>query len=225
MYLFTLPSGLDCELREMTGVEEELLTNERLLKSGDAVNMVLRNCLLRLGEQTSLTMEHILGLLSGDRLFLLVKLRQVSLGDEVTVALTCPNRVCRNSEQLVVNLEELPVIPYPAEREFLFPLPATGQVVKFGFLDGRKEKRLNAIRDVDLSHAMLIRILTIDEQPPSKKTLAEMSISDRQALREAMVAVDCGIDTVLRTYCAYCGTEMRGRVEADPSFLFPAGRL
>jgi hypothetical protein len=121
----------------------------------------------------------------------------------------------------VVNLEDLPVIPYPAERKFSFTLPSTGQVVEFGFLDGHKEKRLGAIRDADLSHAMLIRILAIDEKPPNKKVLAEMSISDRQALREAMVAVDCGIDTVLRTYCPYCGSEMRGRVEGDLSFLFP----
>ena len=37
MHTFELPSGLEIELREMTGAEEELLTNQRLIRTGDAV--------------------------------------------------------------------------------------------------------------------------------------------------------------------------------------------
>ena len=44
MYSFELPSGTELELREMTGAEEELLTNQRLIRSGEAINQVLRNC-------------------------------------------------------------------------------------------------------------------------------------------------------------------------------------
>ena len=55
----------------MTGAEEELLTNQRLIRSGDAVNQVLLNCLVRLGESTQPTMKDVLDLLSGDRLFML----------------------------------------------------------------------------------------------------------------------------------------------------------
>lgn len=52
MYSFELPSGAELELREMTGAEEELLTNQRLIRSGEAINQVLRNCFVRLGEKT-----------------------------------------------------------------------------------------------------------------------------------------------------------------------------
>lgn len=36
MYTFELPSGIEIELKEMTGVEEELLTNQRLIRNGEA---------------------------------------------------------------------------------------------------------------------------------------------------------------------------------------------
>ena len=41
---FTLPSGVEIDLVEMTGVEEDLLTNRRLMKNGEAINQVLLNC-------------------------------------------------------------------------------------------------------------------------------------------------------------------------------------
>jgi hypothetical protein len=83
MYSFELPSGTELELREMTGAEEELLTNQRLIRSGEAINQVLRNCFVRLGEKTDPDLSEVMNLLSGDRLFALVRLRQISLGDEV----------------------------------------------------------------------------------------------------------------------------------------------
>ena len=96
----------------MTGAEEELLTNQRLIRTGDAVNQVLKNCIVRLGDNDEPSMKDVLDLLSGDRLFILVKLRQVSLGDEVELELVCPNAACRATNHVAVDLEELEVTPY-----------------------------------------------------------------------------------------------------------------
>lgn len=74
--------GTELELREMTGTEEELLTNQRLIRSGEAINQVLRNCFVRLGEKTDPDLSEVMNLLSGDRLFALVRLRQISLEAE-----------------------------------------------------------------------------------------------------------------------------------------------
>jgi len=224
MYPYTLPSGIPCALRELTGAEEELLTNAKLLRSGDAVNQLLRNCLVQLGENADVTMNNVLDLLAGDRLFILVKLRQISLGDEMTLRLTCPNANCQGISLVPINLEDLPITPYPAEREFTCTLPGSGQVVKFGYLDGHKEKRLAALPEATISQGMLIRILDIDGAAPNKKTVTEMSLKDRQALRQAMLTVDGGIDTTVDTTCEHCGQPIRTRVEADASFFFPSGR-
>ena len=225
MFTFTLPSGPEIELREMTGAEEELLTNQRLIRSGDAINQVLLNCLVRLGESTQPTMKDVLDLLSGDRLFMLVRLRQISLGDEVELSLVCPSQACRAENQLAVNLNDLLVTPYGSEREFVFTLPASGAAVTFVHLTGQMEKRLAALKEANISSAMLMRIVDVGGKPPSKKTLADMPMRDRVALRREMLRVDGGIDTTIDLECADCGTRIRTRLESDPGFLFPEARL
>ena len=225
MYTFQLPSGDEIELREMTGAEEELLTNQRLIRSGDAVNQVLANCIVQIGENDDVTAKGILEMLSGDRLFTLVRLRQVSLGDEVELELTCPNAACRAKNRATVNLDDLPVTPYGKEREFVFTLPASGSKVRFVYLDGHKEKRLAQMQEPSISAAMMIRIVDIDGSAPSKKVLSEMSMRDRSALRQEMLRVDAGIDTAVELDCDSCGTRIRTRLEAEPSFLFPGVRL
>lgn len=225
MYSFDLPSGTELELREMTGAEEELLTNQRLIRSGEAINQVLRNCFVRLGEKTDLDLAEVMNLLSGDRLFALVRLRQISLGDEVELELSCPNSACRMSNFVTINLEDLKVTPYGEEREFAFKLPGSKKTVRFRYLDGHKEKRLASLREPNITSAMLIRVLDIDGKAPSKKSLAEMSMRDRNALRQEMSRVDAGIDTSVETECDGCGTKIRTRLEAEPAFLFPGVRL
>lgn len=224
MYTFALPSGDEIELREMTGVEEELLTNQRLIRSGDAVNQVLNNCIVRIGANITPKVSDVLDMLSGDRLFTLVRLRQVSLGDEVELGVVCPNQACRAKNHIVVNLDDLTVTPYGEEREFTFTLPSSGKKVKFVHLDGNKEKRLAQIKEPNISAAMLIRIIEIDGSAPTKKALADMSMRDRTALRAEMLRVDAGIDTTIECECESCGTTIHTKLEAEPSFLFPGVR-
>lgn len=208
----------------MTGVEEELLTNQRLIRSGDAVNHVLANCVLRVGDNERPALSDVMNMLSGDRLFTLVKLRQISLGDDVELELVCPNPACRVKNRLTVNIEDLAVTSYPEDREFTYALPGSGRKVRFSYLDGHKEKRLAQISEPNISAAMMIRILDIDGNPPTKKALAEMSMRDRSALRAEMLRVDAGIDTTIECNCESCGTRLRTKLEAEPSFLFPGVR-
>ena len=224
MYRFELPSGPEIELREMTGLEEELLTNQRLIRSGEAINQVLKNCIVSLGDSSEVSTDQVQQMLSGDRLFTLVRLRQISLGDEVELELPCTNSACRTKNFLTVTLEELEVAKYPEEREFSFVLPGSKKTVRFGYLDGAMEKRLAALKDPNITSAMLMRILDVEGNPPSKKILAEMSMKDRSALRVEMSRVDAGIDTTVECECESCGTQLKTRLEAEPAFLFPGVR-
>ena len=225
MHVFELPSGSEVELREMTGAEEELLTNQRLIRTGEAINQVLRNGIVRLGDDEEPSVNDVLDLLSGDRLFILVKLRQVSLGDEVELELTCTSPACGASNPVTIHIDELVTTPYGKEREFSFELPGSGRQVRFGYLDGHKEKRLAALTEPSISSAMLIRLIDIDGSAPSKKLMNEMTLGDRSTLRQEMVRVDAGIDTSVEIHCESCNAPLRTRLEAEPGFLFPGVRL
>lgn len=225
MYTFTLPSGLEAELREMTGAEESLLTNRRLMKDGEGVNQVLRNCLVRLGGRTELAAKDVLDLLSGDRLFLLVKLRQISFGDEVDLSLACPAKDCGEVTGVHIALDDLEATPYGTEREFIFELPRTKKPVIFTLMDGHMEKRLASLKDPNLHSAMLMRVREIDGKAPNRNSLAELPAFDLNALRAEMQRVDGGIDTTVHTVCTACGARIVTRLEAEPPFLFPNVRL
>lgn len=225
MYTFTLPSGLEAELREMTGAEESLLTNRRLMKDGEGVNQVLRNCLVRLGDRTELAAKDVLDLLSGDRLFLLVKLRQISFGDEVDLSLACPAKDCGEVTDVHIALDDLESTPYGTEREFIFELPRTKKPVIFTLMDGHMEKRLASLKDPNLHSAMLMRVKEIDGKAPNRNSLAELPAFDLNALRAEMQRVDGGIDTTVHTVCTACGARIVTRLEAEPPFLFPNVRL
>lgn len=225
MYTITLPSGIEAEIREMTGAEEEILTNQKLIRSGNAINQVFQNCLLRLGENEKPGQKEVFDLLSGDRLALLVHLRRVSLGDEVELELRCNNPGCGVTQQVTINLEDLSETPYGEEREFSYKLPSSGNDVKFIYLDGHMEKRLASIKDANITTAMLMRIKEINGAAPSKKLMNDMSMRDRSALRKEMNRVDAGIDTTLDVDCEACGARIRTRLEAEAGFLFPGVRL
>jgi len=66
-----------------------------------------------------------------------------------------------------------------------------------------------------------MRIIDIDGNAPTKKALSEMSMLERSALRQDMLRVDAGIDTVIETACDSCGATIRTRLEAEPSFYSP----
>lgn len=209
----------------MTGAEEELLTNQRLIRSGNAINQVFKNCLIRLGEKKDFIMKDILDLLSGDRLTLLVHLRKISLGEEAELELNCTNQGCGVTNNITVNLEDLEETPYGEERVFKFILPRSKKKVSFIYLDGHMEKRLAELKEASISSAMLMRIKDIDGNPPTKKSMNDMPMFDRNALRAEMHRVDAGIDTSLDADCEACGTRIRTRLEAESGFLFPGVRL
>jgi len=221
MYVFTTPSGIEVELREMTGAEESLLTNRRLMKDGEAVNQVLKNCIVRLGEKTEVTGNDVLDLLSGDRLYILVRLRQISFGEDMDLSLTCPNKDCGEITELQVGLEALEVTGYGKNREFIFELPRSKKQVVFCLLDGHMEKRLASLKEPSIHAAMLMRIKEIDGKAPNKNSLEELPAFDLTALRQEMQRVDGGIDTTVNAICASCGTRIVTRLEAEPAFLFP----
>lgn len=221
MHICELPSGIEAVLRPITGNEESLLTDRRLMKNGTAVNQVILNCLESLGGNEKPTMEDVLALLSGDRLFLLVKLRQVSFGDEVALTLHCPDPYCGEDNPVEINLEDLEITTYPAEREFRFTLPRSEKEVVFVPLDGHMEKRLVAMKNPNIHSAMLMRIKELGGKAPTRKTFLDLPAFDLNALRAEMRKMDGGIDTVIRTSCLACGAAIQTRLEAEPAFLFP----
>ena len=88
----------EVHLRPMTGVEQDILTTERLIKEGKALDMVLSNCL-----REKVDIEE---LLVADYMYLLFKLRVLTYGDEYRFEMKCPQCGAINDVEIVLNVEE-----------------------------------------------------------------------------------------------------------------------
>lgn len=114
-YGFDLPVGLAAAggavhrratIRKMRGHEEGLLY-DRSLGPGELVSHIIAGTLIRLGALDEPRPEVVAQMYSADRNFLLLQIRRVTLGDEMTASYTCP--ACVSVVQALERLDEIPV--------------------------------------------------------------------------------------------------------------------
>ena len=86
------------QVREMTGVEEEAISrNEIKSNGGKVIRTLIERCCTRIGtyEQSALKerewREIVQSLTVGDQDYIMLKIREVTIGKEIEVAHKCPN--------------------------------------------------------------------------------------------------------------------------------------
>lgn len=81
-HTFKLTSGVECEVYEMTGKHQELLTRQDGKKHTEKLNELLKDLIVRVGSNTDINDEFLLGMLACDKKKALVEVRQFSMGHE-----------------------------------------------------------------------------------------------------------------------------------------------
>jgi hypothetical protein len=77
--VFVFPSGVECEIEGLMGEHQRMLTEGDNAKNSKGINLILKDRFKRIGEKTNITEADIKRLLSADRKYALVRLRQLSL--------------------------------------------------------------------------------------------------------------------------------------------------
>ncbi len=85
---FTLPSGRMCEVREMTGKHQKILTEKKSGNYADKLNIILADIIVRVGDETDINEGFVTDMLSVDRKAALVQCRHFSLGFPETFKFT-----------------------------------------------------------------------------------------------------------------------------------------
>jgi len=137
-----LPGGLVLEggralrhatLRPLSGREEEWLVRHRQMPNAARVTWLLQACVLSLAD-VPVTTDLARQMLVGDREFLVLQLRRLTLGDDVHAVVVCP--ACENRMDTDFRTSEVPVESRPqtsstltarlADRIIRFRLPTGG---------------------------------------------------------------------------------------------------
>lgn len=207
----------DVELVPLRGREEELLVNSEV-PPAELVTHVLVSCLRRVGTVDPVDERLVRQLSVGDRLFLLLKLREATFGSRVTAVTSCPWPGCAQKVDVEFQIADIPV----RESDSGGPLyevalsteaaPADNEaarVVRFRLPNGADQEALTPLLDDNpavalraLLEACLIAIGP--DRPPSPARVAALSPRARAEIEEAMAAKAPGPTLTMAARCPGC---------------------
>ena len=219
-------------VRRWTVEEEKILSTVQYVKSGKAVDMMLKNCL----ENSEINTGE---LLSGDRSFLLYHLRNISYGAAYEFKTTCHR--CGAEFPVEANLNKIKVksLEDKFEEPCTCTLPISKAVVEFNLMRGKDELALVSERsrklseysqnqvDNTLTERYVRQIVSLDgitDKLVIRKFVDMMIAGDSSFLRKEMDKQACGVDFMFSAVCGSCGAEIGSEVPITTDFFRTAGQ-
>jgi len=210
-------------VRPITLKEEKVFTTERLLKTGQAFDIVFRNCIKTPGIDTT-------KILSSDRVFLLFYLRAISYGPNYDLRTKCTS--CGFDNETTININDLNIKYPPKELEepFSVTLPSSKKVIVFKMSRGSEEARMikymnmpknaNEVNNMFVDRIMNL-IIDIEGVPKEKwetflNNLIGMDVSH---IRKTLELVDFGYETNEAISCSKCGTSLKLALTINENFF------
>jgi len=182
-------------IRPMTFEDEKAMMSNKNANT-DVLNILLTRCVSNINIQDILEM---------DKLYIIMKLREISYGDEYKASFNCP--ACRSDNNVTFNLSQLN-INY-AEDDFANPIE-----VELPILKKKVKVRLPRVSDegyfknTEIAAANLWRFVEDIEGYTSMniiaKVIKQLPLKDAHAVLEAIGGEGLGIDTKVRFVCNFC---------------------
>jgi hypothetical protein len=233
-HIFKLLSGVECEVRELTGKHQRILTEQKNKNLNDNLNNLLTDVIVRVGSKRNVDLQFVKKMLACDRKKILVEVRQFTMGFDPKLEFTYDYVDVNNSHKkhpvfvdLSSGFEEKPLfvkgeddtlipasyIEYDSiQREIEVVLPS-GKKVGFYLLDGvGEELATNISKNSMSSHTALLmrRPYEFHQGPtdiiPINLNLDSLKYKDIEFLR-----------TTIKQY--------EGRINTELSFEHPEAHL
>jgi hypothetical protein len=186
--------GKPISLRPMTFEDEKIMASN--LGGVDALNVLLTRCLSNIKVDSLLQM---------DKLYLIMKLREISYGDDYQASITCSE--CGKENKVKFTLSNLPV-------KYIEETLTDPQIIHLPVLDKEVKVRLPRVRDENyFSNAQqaignLWRFVESIDNCQAKtvisKVIPQLPLKDAHVLLEAMGTSEYGLDTKVKFICNYC---------------------
>lgn len=230
--------GGEVRIRPWTTAEEKLILATPAAAPGraEAVERLLDRCLLSREVPVA-------DMLSGDRTYLLLQIRALTLWPEYTIQTRCS--MCRHSWPLQVDLtRDLRVMALTEEDRETFDveLPVCGKRVTLRRLLGSDERAMEVYArqqgrrssapdalasDPTYNYATALCITAIDGEPADVRAAMALLETpplhgrDSLLLRRALEDNDCGVQLQVDATCPSCGAEREVMVPLDMEFFRP----
>jgi len=207
---FTGETTLRAEIRELNGDDEEALS--KIKDYGRSLLAILQRGTVKIGD-TPCTPDVLDSLLSGDREYLIMKIRSVTFGSTLDLKGACPH--CEAEQNFVVDLDEDVKLDRLKDSQVRsFKVDCKIGEVAFDLPDGSVQKKL--ITSVDKTPAELDSILlkecitSINGSPIlDPNQVRKLGMQDRRTILKAIIDNNPGPDlSAISKNCLDCGQEV-----------------
>ncbi len=218
----TLPGGLvlddgrflgEAELRPLSGYEEDWLASHPGVPSALATTYLLARCLISLDGVPG-DRDLARRLLVGDRDFLMLQLRRITLGDRISAVLVCPGCQARMDVDLAVG--EVPVECRPQGATWhvaeLSDGPGRSRAVHFRLPNGADQEAVLGLDPQTAVGALLRRCLRDGGD-------AELAEGEKTGIANAMAELAPDLDLELELNCPECGEAFLAPFDTSAFFL------
>ncbi|MGH7392799.1 MAG: hypothetical protein ACREM3_25605 [Candidatus Rokuibacteriota bacterium] len=209
-------------VRELTGRDEEVLTERRYRNGARQVSDLLAQVIVRVdGWERDVDPELAAEMLVGDRDYLLLRLRQLSLGDAVHQIMRCPAPACEEKVDVDFLVSEIPVRRVDGVRpryDFRLSRPAIAgdERSRRGVLrlpTGRDQEaiaELGAVNPAIANTRLFGRLLQRlgDNAQIDEALIRELPLAVRNELTAVLRATSPGPDLTIGIRCPRCGGDM-----------------
>lgn len=221
-------------VREMTGRDEEAIGKPEVKANGSKLaSILLQRCVTKIGTLTPQGLgsmrwqEVIRGLYSADQDYILMKIREVSLGKDIEVNHICPNPKCGAKLQTTIGVDDFEIEPFRGKRLVDFELPSgyrdrKGVVHRSGYLrlaTGLDREILTPAAKNNMAKAqttMLTRLIKFnDDTLVTEDVLTDMTTRDREYLQKLLNENSFGVKLTFDVTCDVCGTVFPGNLSSS----------
>jgi hypothetical protein len=227
-------------MRQMTGVEEDMMANDNLAVT-ERVRNILRSCCDKIGdiddpkiviaalEDNGDLPKGALPVTAADRLAMLLFLRIVSVGNTYRYDTTCPHCDKENKGNMIdLRTLDIKYVDDPTKRVGKVKLPRSGVEVSLKILTAKDEvevSKLNPNQANARTLALMARIVTIGGKPlPPQfagiELVKQMPYQDRIYLRKVFDFMEGAIDTEIEVVCSKAACEKIYKFSLDLGQVF-----
>ena len=201
-------------VKPMTFDDEKALISSTKGKT-DPMSLLLSRCVKNVNPHELLMM---------DKVFIFMKIRQLSYGTDYEVRITCPK--CEEAGEVKIDLTTLPVndIPDDFEDPREFELPVLKKKVKVRFPRGRDEKYL---KNPEVAASQFWRFVEEIDGVTDKGVIAEVmkqlqsknALADIHKIISEVTRADFGVEAKFIYLCSECDEETLMEVPIGEDFF------
>jgi hypothetical protein len=195
-------------IRPMSFDDEKLLATSK--GKSDPIGIILSRCVTNINVPELFPM---------DKLFLLLKLREISYGDEYNCSVPCPH--CNTENKICIHLSQLPVAKVPDDfvdkMEVYLPMLKKTALVRLP--RSKDEIYVSDLEKIgDNLWRFVEKIDNYEDKVIISKVLEKLPIKDIKTLTNAL-RIEFGVQTKISMDCSHCRKPSTHELPISPNFF------